>query len=66
MTRNNCMFMIPHELSGIGRVCILFENVCNGLGKRCLGYRPHNAESRKQLADAIAEKRKAKEERGAK
>ena len=62
MRRNNCKFMIPHELSGIGEVCGLFSNVCNGLGKRCLAFKPHTAETRKQLADAIAAKRKAKKE----
>ena len=57
MSRNNCMFLIPHELSGIGEVCGLLHIPCNGLGKRCIAYKPHTAESRKQLADAIAEKR---------
>ena len=60
--RNNCMFAIPHELTGIGTVCGLFGNVCNGFGRRCLGYRAHNAESRKALAEAIAERKKQKEE----
>lgn len=61
--RNNCMFALPHELTGIGECCGLFGNVCNGLGKRCLGYRAHNAESRKELAEAIAEKRKQKQKK---
>lgn len=60
--RNNCMFALPHELTGIGTICGLFGNACNGYGKRCLGYRAHNTESRKALAEAIAEKKKQKEE----
>lgn len=62
MRRNNCMFAIPHELSGIGEVCGLLHNASNGLGKHCVAYEPHTAETRKQLADAIAAKRKAKKE----
>lgn len=60
--RNNCMFAIPHELTGIGECCWLFGNACNGYGRRCLSYRAHNSESRKALADAIAEKKKQKKE----
>ena len=62
--RNNCMFALPHELTGIGECCGLFggQLACNGYGKRCLGYRAHDAESRKALADAIAEKQKQKGE----
>ena len=55
---NDCMYMIPHELTGIGAVCGLFNSECNGYGKHCLGYVPHNAESRKALDDAIAEMKK--------
>lgn len=62
MKRNNCMFAIPHELTGIGEVCGLFRDVCNGYGKSCVAYSPHTAETRKKLADAIAAKRKAKKE----
>lgn len=60
--RNNCMFLLPHELTGIGECCGLFGSVCNGYGRKCTGYRAHNAESRKALADAIAEKKKQKKE----
>ena len=60
--RNNCMFALPNELTGIGTVCGLVSGACNGYGKRCLGYRAHNAESRKALADAIAERKKQKKE----
>ena len=60
--RNNCMFALPHELTGIGTVCGLLGNACNGYGRRCLGYRAHNEESRKALAEAIAERKKQKEE----
>lgn len=60
--RNNCMFALPNELTGIGTVCGLFGSACNGSGKRCLGYRAHNAESRKALAEAIAERQKQKKE----
>ena len=60
MSRNNCMYMVPHELSGMGNVCDLLQNACNGLGTRCLAYRPHNAETRKALADAIAAKKAQK------
>lgn len=56
--QNDCMFMLPHELTGLGTICGLFSSYCNGYGKRCLGYRPHDAESRKALAEAIAKKRK--------
>lgn len=60
--RNNCMFALPHELTGMGTTCGLFRGQlpCNDLGKRCTGYHAHNAESRKALAEAIA-KRKRKE-----
>lgn len=63
--RNNCMFAIPHELTGLGECCCgLFRGklACNGYGEKCCGYQPHNAESRKALAEAIAEKQKQKEE----
>ena len=63
--RNNCAYAIPHELTGIGTVCGLFHNVCNGHGKMCLGFRRHTPETRRMLADAIAE-RKRKMEREAK
>jgi hypothetical protein len=56
------MFALPHELTGIGECCGLLGDVCNGYGKRCLCYRAHNAESRKALAEAIAEKKKQKKE----
>lgn len=59
--RNNCMFALPHELTGIGECCGLFGNVCNGYGKRCLGYKPHDQYTRKTLAEAIAEKQKQKQ-----
>lgn len=58
---NNCMFALPHELTEIGECCGLFGTACNGKGKRCLGYQPHNAESRKALAEAIAERKLKKE-----
>jgi hypothetical protein len=54
------MFALPHELTGMGTIRGLFHAGCNGYGKHCLGYVPHNAESRKALAEAIA-KRKRKE-----
>lgn len=59
--RNNCMFALPHELTGMGTICGLLHAGCNGYGKRCLGYMPHDAESRKALADAIAKRKKEKE-----
>lgn len=61
--RNNCMFLLPHELTGHGKLCWLFQgSACNGYGRKCTGYQPHNAESRKALAEAIAEKKKQKKE----
>lgn len=60
---NNCMFALPHELTGIGTVCGLFNSGCNGYGKHCLGYVPHNAESRKALDDAIAKMKEKENER---
>lgn len=56
--RNNCMFLLPHELTGLGEWCGLLKNGCNGYGRRCVAYHPHTAESRKALAEAIAERRK--------
>ena len=63
MRRNNCMFALPHELTGMGTTCGLFQGQlpCNKLGKLCAGYHAHNAESRKALADAIAKRKKEKE-----
>lgn len=55
---SDCMYEIPHELSGIGSVCGLLGNCCNGYGKDCLAYRKHTKESRKAIANVIAEKRK--------
>lgn len=55
--KNNCMFLLPHELTGLGECCGLF-GACNGYGRRCVAYEPHTAESRKALAEAIAERRK--------
>lgn len=60
---DDCRYAIPHELSGIGTVCGLFCNNCNGYGKRCLGYEPHDDVSRKALEDAIREKREKKGKR---
>lgn len=54
--RNNCMFLLPHELTGLGECCGLFKG-CNGYGRRCVAYVPHNAESRKALAEAIAKRK---------
>lgn len=56
----DCMYALPHELTGIGTTCGLFHGqmACNGYGRGCAGYRAHTAESRKALANVIAEKRK--------
>lgn len=54
---DNCMYAIPHELSGMGTVCALFRNNCNNLGKRCLGYKAHTAETRKALEAALDARR---------
>lgn len=61
--RNNCMYALPHELTGIGECCGLFHGgmLCNGFGANCAGYCAHNAESCKALAKAIAEKQKQKQ-----
>lgn len=61
--RNNCMFALPHELTGIGECCGLFggQLACNGYGKKCCGYQPHDQYTRKALAKAIAEMRKQKQ-----
>lgn len=61
--RNNCMFVLPHELTGLGECCGLFRGQlgCNGYGQKCCGYQPQTAESRKALAEAIAERRKQKQ-----
>ena len=59
--KNNCMFALPHELTGLGECCGLFRSVCNGYGTRCVAYQPHNAESLKALAEAIADRRKKRE-----
>ena len=59
MSKNDdCMYALPHELSGIGTVCILSNNECNGLGKRCLCHRKHLPETRKALAKAIEKRKK--------
>ncbi len=59
--RNNCMFMLPPKLTGLGECCGLFKGQlgCNGYGKKCCGYQPHNAESRKALAEAISRAHRA-------
>lgn len=56
----DCMYALPHELTGMGTMCGLFKGQldCNGYGRGCAGYRAHTAESRKALAEAIAEKRR--------
>ena len=63
--RNNCMFALPHELTGRGEVCGLMRTSCNGYGRRCVAYQPHNAESRKALADAIAKRKEETRKGGA-
>ena len=55
---NNCMYCIPHELTGAGNVCGLLKLACNDLGKQCAAYHAHTKESRKALAEAIEIKRK--------
>lgn len=59
--RNNCMFKIPHELSGCGSFCVLLKNNCNDYGKNCIAYKAHNKESRAALAEAIEIKKKKRE-----
>lgn len=61
--RNNCMYAIPHELTGVGTVCAATRLSCNQLGRRCIIYRPHTAESSKALAEAI-ELQNAKTKKG--
>lgn len=58
---SDCMFMVPHEITGIGAVCALFKGVCNKLGARCIGYEKHTAKSFKALEKALAECRARKE-----
>lgn len=64
--RNNCMFLLPHDLTGLGSWCGLLKTCCNGYGRRCVAYQPHNAESRKALADAIAKRKEELKKGGAK
>lgn len=59
--KTDCMYEIPHELSGIGSVCGLLRNNCNGYGKHCLAYRKHTKESRQALEKALAEVKAVKE-----
>lgn len=59
--KSNCMFLAPRELAGDCDACILFKDVCNGLGKDCLGYKKHTKESRAALAKAIEIRRKENE-----
>lgn len=61
--RNNCMFLFPHELTGLGECCGLFggQLVCNGYGKKCCGYQPHDQHTRKALAEAISRAHRAGE-----
>ena len=61
MKRNDCAFHVPHELTGVGTVCALLHNTCNGYGKRCLAYRKQTAEEKRQLEEAL-EKAKEKGE----
>ena len=63
--RNNCMYALPHELTGLGECCGLLQTCCNGYGKRCIAYEPHNAESRKALAEAIAKRKEEMKKGGA-
>lgn len=58
---DNCMYAIPHELSGMGTVCAIFQSTCNNFGKRCLGYKKHTAETRKALEAALDARRLKKE-----
>ena len=59
---NDCMYCIPHELTGFGEVCGLFGGLpCNQYGKRCAGFKAHTKESSKALAEAIEIKRKERE-----
>ena len=58
---NNCMYCIPPELTGVGKVCGLLGLACNDLGKRCAAYSAHTKESRRALAEAIEIKRKERE-----
>ena len=55
---SDCMFMVPHELTGVGSTCALFKDVCNKFGTRCVGYEKHTAESRKVLEDLLEKRRK--------
>lgn len=64
--RNNCMFMFPHELTGLDEWCGMLKSVCNGYGRRCVAYQPHDAESRKALAEAIAKRKEEMKKGGAK
>jgi hypothetical protein len=52
------MYAIPHVLTGIGALCGLFKGMaCNGYGKDCLAYEPHNKKSLAVLNKVIEEKK---------
>lgn len=56
-----CMYAIPHELTGIGTLCGIIKGcACNGLGKNCIGYIPHTKESLAVL-NGVIEEMKSKE-----
>lgn len=57
-----CMYCIPHELSGSGRVCILFKDYCNRYDEDCIAFRRSTKASREALIKAIEEAGKKAEE----
>ena len=53
--RINCAYAIPHELTGIGTICGLFNSACNKYGRRCLAYRKETKEEREYIEQKIKE-----------
>lgn len=56
MKRNNCMYLLPKKLTGKCTICGLFFGAACMHGTNCVGYTPHTKESKKALAEAIADK----------
>lgn len=59
---NDCMFRIPPEITETVNMCGLLNDVCNGLGRRCVAYEQHTKESRQALQNAIEAKAREKQE----
>ena len=61
MGERDCMYYLPHELTGGDEICGIVKTFCNCYGKNCVAFKRHTKESRAELAKAIEIRKKQRE-----